>query len=359
MIANSETWTALRALTDRVISIADDVTVIVVANRKAVVSADAGDRSTEYLSDNEANQLLTGLRASGFKTRYFEGELAFIAAVLAAPRLDVTSPRIIVYNIAQSGTDPGRKSLVPSFCALHGIPVCNSGSYAVSLARNKLHVHAVLRRFGLPTPPTWAYRSGHGWMNGEHPPREELLIAKACQESASIGLDAASVGLLTPQFEDMLAQKSERLGQPMVVQPLIRGREIESPVVEVERRHRLLGPAVITLAGDDRLDERILDYDAVAHDGYGFSDPGPEHRVAVGEIARVAPAACEVLGLTGFARVDFRVADDGAVYVIDVATSPHLVWHSAYAHVFRQAGWRHEEMMAGMVAINAARLGWL
>ena len=359
MYDTAATWTALRGLTDRVLALADDITVIVVANSHSAEPEGPEDRSTEYLSDDEANQLLTGLRQSGFRTRFVEGEMTFISAVLERPRLDVTSPLLLVYNLAQSGTDPGRKSLMPAFCALRGLPVCNSNSYAVSLARNKLHVHAVLKRFGLPTPPTWAYRHGLGWLRGERPPSGETLIAKACQESASIGLDAGCIGELSSDYERMLQARSGRLGQPMVVQPLISGFEVESPVVELGGRHAAIGPAMVTIGGDERLGSRILDYDAVARDGYGFALPGPKHSEAFEDIRRISSAACEVLGLSGFARVDFRISDGGGPFVTDVATSPHLVWHSSYSHAFRAAGWGHDGLMAAMVAVNAARLGWI
>ena len=352
-------WKALRELTDRMVAIADDVTVVLVANSKSASAHGAGDRSSEYLSDSEASQLLSGLREAGFRTRYVEGERSLMEAMLRNPRLDTTSSKMIVYNIAQSGSDPGRKSLVPSFCALNGIPTCNSGAYAVSLARNKLHVHSVLRKFGIPTPDTWAYRAGHGWLMGARPPEIGMLIAKACQESSSVGLDARSVAELSPAFERLLDERSAELGQPMVVQPLIRGREIEAPMAEIAGKWIALGPAVITLGGDDHLDSRILDFDTIAHDGYGFAEPKPEMDSAVMALRQAAEATCEVLGLRGFCRVDFRVTDDGSPYVTDVATSPHLVWHGAFSHVFRTAGWEHRDMMAAMVAVNAARIGWI
>lgn len=354
-----DVWARLRDLTERVAAMADYVTLVVVANRHDGTLDGSTDRATEHFTDSETSQLLGGFRAAGFRTRYFEGERAFMSAVLDRPRLDIGTRHVLVYNVAQSGTDPGRKSLVPAFCALNGLPTCNSNSYCLSLARNKIHVHAVLATYGLPTPATWVFRAGNGWLRGERPPGDVELIAKACHESASIGLDEKSVGTLSGSYEEALAHKSELLGQPMVVQRLIRGLEMETPVVELAGRGQVLGPAVITLSGDDRLDGRILDYDAISHDAYGFAVPAGRHAAAVARIGQVAPAVFEVLGLSGFARVDFRVDQDGGVHVIDVSTTPHLVWHSAYAHVFREAGWAYEGMIASMVAVNAARLGWL
>lgn len=352
-------WDELRRLTDLALARADDVTVVVVANTKVATPSGSGDRTTEYLSDEEAAQLLDGLRERGFRTRFHGGEAEFISAALSDPSLGTTSPHVLVYNLAQSGQGPGRKSLVPSFCDLRSLPTCNSDAYAVSLARNKLHVQAILERFGIPVPGTWAYSARGGWLLGRSPPSGVGLIAKAAHESASIGLDHDSVGALDPAYEAMLARKSETLRQPMVVQTLIEGREVEAPVVRVGATSGVLGPAMVTLGGSDMLGARVLDYDAVAADDYGYAAPGDDQGAIVDAVRRAAASACDVLGLRGFARVDFRVTLEGAAFVIDVATSPHLVRHSAYAHVFREAGWRHEDMLACMVAVNASRLGWI
>lgn len=350
-------WRRLRALTDKVLAFADDVTVAVVLNRKEAVSDNPDDRATEYLSDDEANQLITGFREAGFRTRYYEGEDDFVSSVLKGDARVGTSTFSVVYNIAQSGTDPGRKSMIPSFCALHGIPTCNSNSYAVSLARHKLHVHALLRRFGLPTPDTWSFTAHSGWLMNERPPSGETLIAKAAYESASIGLDQESVGSLSEAYERVLAGKSERLQQPIVVQCLIEGSEFETPVVELDGRFVGLGPVGITLNGEARLGHHILAYDSVAHDGFGFA-PCQDDNLLARKLRESAAKVCEVLGLGGFARVDFRVADDGDMRVIDVATSPHVVRHSSYWAEFQQKGWSHSEMLACMVAVNGNRLGW-
>ena len=352
-------WNELRRLTSSVLEVADDITVVFVANRQKSLSGDSADRSTEYFTDYEANQILTGLRQSGFRTLYFEGENEFISFVLEAKRKLSKSRWNIVYNTAQSGTDPGRKSMIPAFCALHKIPTCNSDSYAVSLARHKMHVHAILQRFDIPTPKTWAFGAATGWLRGIKPPEDVLLIAKAGHESASIGLDEDSVGVLTPDFENVLRSKSAELQQQLVVQEFISGREFELPVINLQNRNEAADPISITFDGDAQLDQRVLLYDLVANDRFGFISCPAEYGGAAARMRQIASSVCEVLGLKGFARVDFRMDDTQNVWVTDVSTSPHIVMHSSYWHLFERAGWSHDELIACMIAVNAANLGWI
>lgn len=236
-------------MTDRVRAMGDDITVIFVANRQNAIVEDPLDRSTEYFTDQEADQIITALRTAGFQTLYFEGEDEFISFVLNGDYRSQVTSRIIVYNTAQSGTDPGRKSLIPAFCALHKIPTCNSNSYAVSLARHKVHVHAIFRRHGIPSPDSWSFDARSGWMLNQQPPLNEKLIAKAGYESASIGLDEASIGYMSAEFEAALTRKSVALRQHFIVQKFVSGYEFEVPVINVGSQREILGPIAITLNG--------------------------------------------------------------------------------------------------------------
>lgn len=352
-------WQKLRYLTDRVQEIADDVTVIFVANRQRAVTESPLDRSTEYFTDHETNQILTALKANGFRTVYFEGEDEFISFILERRHETIRSRWTIVYNTAQSGTDPGRKSLVPAFCALHGLQTCNSNSYAVSLARHKLHVHAVLRRYGIPSPDTWAFDAQLGWLRNERPPGDVLLIAKAGYESASIGLDERSIGHMSPSFEQALIEKSRDLNQNFVVQRFVSGSEFEVPVVNVANIRGAMVPVGITIDGDRELGERVLHYASVAEDRFGFALCPEDWTPEAERMRNAAAAVCEVLGLRGFARVDFRVDDNRDVWVTDVSTSPHIVAHSAYWHSFQSEGWSYSDMLGCMIAVNASNYHWL
>lgn len=354
----SSLWNELRQLTEKVSKIADDITVVFVANRQKGLTGESQDRSTEYFTDIETNQLLTGFRQSGFRTLYFEGEMEFITYVISSHGKIANSRFAIVYNTAQSGTDPGRKSMIPSFCALHNICTCNSNSYAVSLARHKLHVHAILHKYSIPTPNTWAFDCETSWLRDETPQKDVKLIAKAGHESASIGLDNSSLGMISSEFEDILRRKTGELQQQFVVQRFINGREFEVPVVIYNKSCAAITPVEIKLDGHS-LEDAILSYETIAYDSFEFYITNGAPSLLDQNMRVYAEAVCEVLGLNGFARVDFRVDKDNNPWVTDVSTSPHIVKHSSYWHAFMHAGWEHSEMLACMIAINAKNLGWI
>ncbi len=357
-------WQTVRSLVQQVRSIADDITVPVVANLKTstLVKDDYEGTSvtTEYFSESEVSQVLLGLNENGFYTKLYPGERDFIEAVLHGSFEKLPRPRKLVYNAARSGTGPGRKSLVPAFCAFESIAVCNSDSYVVSLARNKFHVQGILRSLGIPVPESWLFDAKQGWLLGKKPPESTGLIAKPSYESSSIGLSNASIGRISAEYEHFLRRTSDALRQPLIVQQFIPGLEVEVPIIDFGSGPLALGPISITLQGQAELGHRILDYEIVERDGYGFDVPNSLASNTIMRIRAAAIAAFSAIGIRALGRVDFRVSSaDGPFYVTDIATSPYLVQHSSFAFSFRRENLGHADLMGALVAANAKRYGWI
>jgi D-alanine-D-alanine ligase len=360
---HSDVWQIVRSSVEEVRSIANDVTVAVVANLKSSTPAQDDYKgtsvTTEYFSENEASQILLGLSENGFYTKLYVGEIEFIDAVLQHSFYALPRARKLVYNVAQSGTGPGRKSLIPAFCALTAIAICNSDSYVVSLARNKYHVQCILSSLGIAVPESWQFDAERGWLLGRRPPVDMRLIAKASYESASIGLTKESIGEISSSYESFLQSRSATLRQPLVVQRFIHGYEVEVPVMDFGFGPSALEPVVITLQGDAALGERILDYEIVERDDFGFSSSTVLDSNVVAQLREQAASVFTAIGIRSVGRVDFRVASvSGPIYVTDIATSPHVVQHSSFAFNFHQAGLSHSDLMGAVIAANASRHGW-
>lgn len=361
---DDEPWRTIRAAIQSMQPIAEQLTVPVVANLKPTRTLDqdhsATSVATEYFSENEASQVMLAFQECGCYTRFYAGELAFIAASLNGEIDRLPRRYKLVYNVAQSGTGPGRKSLMPAFCTLQNIAICNSDPYVVSLARHKFHVQCVLRTIGIPTPDSWLYDLRLGWLANRRPPSDALLIAKACYESASIGLTNDSVGVLSNAYEQRLRTQAAVLRQPLIVQRFVPGYEVEVPIIEAGGGVVTLDPVSITLEGETLLGDRFLDYDLVDYDSYGFAASHHLAAETIESLRAAALAAFTALGIRGIGRVDFRVSSkDGSIAVTDVATSPHLVQHSSFAFAFQQAGLSHTDLFAAMLAANAQRYNFI
>jgi D-alanine-D-alanine ligase len=361
MRANGQGLEAIERTLRAVKSIAADITVPLVANLKSQGTG-TGDYegcsvATEYFSENEASQILLGLQDTGFYTKLYSGETDFISAVLDRSFEALPRSRKIIYNTAQSGTGAGRKSLIPAFCALRHIPVCNSNAYVLSLARHKFHVYSILRTLNLPITESWLFDE-RGWLFGHAPPRDIKLIAKACCESASIGLDASCISQLSEEYEAVLKAKVFAQRQPYIVQRFISGYEAEVPVLDVGAGALALEPVAITLNGSPMLGDLILDYEIVEKDLGGFGSCDHLGWSTIKEMKDASQGVFRALGMTAIGRVDFRIDAQGRCCVTDVATTPHLIQHSSFAFAFQRGGFSHADLLGAVVGANARRLGW-
>lgn len=130
-----------------------------------------GDSITsEYLTLQQYNKILSSLRQAGFDVISYFDETEFMSDVLTKKCKGKHGQELLVINSAQKGTKVGRKSLIPAFCDLHHIYYNNSNAYVVSLCRDKYNSGCLLENWGFPVPESWLYRYNQGWVLNTKPP---------------------------------------------------------------------------------------------------------------------------------------------------------------------------------------------
>lgn len=351
-------WDAIEELTKKLRLISDKVAILVVTNLKSSPGYDQHSLETEYLAEDELDQILSALRAYGLYVEPFLSEDDFIKAVLEGYIEGLDKSYKIVYNSAQTGKGPGRKALVPAFCQLHGIPTTSSDPYVVSLARQKFHFTLILQALGLPVPPSWSFSWKDGWLLKKRPPLGTKVILKPTYESASIGIDANSVMVIEEGVESLIENLSRRHSQPITVQTFVSGFEVEVPVIGCAKP---FVPMAVGISVENKrlLGDEFLTYDRVFGDDYKFytfEQFGSEH---LDYLKTVAAQAYSALGVAGLGRIDFRVDSNGNCYIMDVSTNPHVIKHSSFAHIFSCCGRSYEDLLATLVALSCHREEWL
>jgi D-alanine-D-alanine ligase len=132
------------------------------------------------------------------------------------------------------------------------------------------------------------------------------------------------------RLDDLIAQ----LGQPLVVQEFVAGREAETPVF-VDGLPIALPSVGISIDGQRKLGDDFLVYEKVAVDNFGFYRLEEDDPELVARLGQAAMSAARTLQLEGFCRVDARIGDNGDIRITDVSTTPHLVAHSSFAFRFK------------------------
>ncbi len=352
----------IRRLTQFMERTAAEIAVLAVINVKSQTRqlSDYSHHSmrSSFLSDLEIDSVIEAFRECGFYTRHFADEQDFFSWVLGGGCSSLGVARHIVYTSALNGSGPGRRALVPAFCAHFSIPTMNSDAYSCSINRQKFHVSRLLQSFGIPVPLSWYFIPGQGWWDDSKPPSGALVVAKATYEGSSVGVDPEAVGAFSRRLEERIAFLGDALRQPITVQQLIAGFELEVPIARINSQ-RALGVAAVTINGKSHVEDNVLLYDSVWDDDYGFTEATHFPAQWTERVQKMAERAAEVLNFQGLSRIDFRMNNEGQAFVIDVSSTPHLTPNNSFAFLYSRAGLRYPDIFSTLVGLGLHHHGLL
>jgi D-alanine-D-alanine ligase len=207
-----------------------------------------------------------------------------------------------------------------------GIPYTGSGVMASALAMDKWRTKLIWLASGIPTPRYRVVDERTDWMRII----AELgvpLIVKPSREGSTIGITKVTG---TDSDELALAYREAAKHDELVL--------VEEFVAGVELTASILGDRALPLI---RIEAPQGNYDY--HHKY-FSDetkyycpsglPEPKER----EIRAASLAAFNVIGCTGWGRLDLILKSDGTFSLLEVNTSPGMTGHSLVPMAAREAG---------------------
>lgn len=169
------------------------------------------------------------------------------------------------------------------------------------------------------------------------------LFVKSAVEDASLGISQASVVTDDEKLEQRVRFIHERVGTDALVEEYVDGREIYVSVLGNERlqafpvlemdfgkmpddQYRI---ATAKVKWDEAYQERI---DVTVRPAQGI-DPAVERR-----ISRQARRIFRLLGMSGYARIDLRLDDQGQAHLIEVNANPDLAADDLFAETALLAG---------------------
>ncbi len=213
-----------------------------------------------------------------------------------------------------------------------GLPYTGSGTPALMRSTNKLLAKQVLSRASLPTPPSLDFRDASD--PGLTLPGS--WIVKSVWEHASCGLGPDSV-LHHPtrgQALEALAERTRRHGGEWFIEAYVAGREMNVALLADANPQdvpEVLPPAEILFCWWDPSRPRIVDHAAKWNENDpAYTNTVRRHdfpasdRALLLELAALARQCWRLFDLEGYARVDFRVDEQGRPWIIDINANPCL-----------------------------------
>jgi D-alanine-D-alanine ligase len=262
---------------------------------------------------------------------------------------------LLVFNLVDAVNGDGRLApFVPARLDALGLPYTGCGTSAWLETLSKVGTKLKLNHAGLPTP-AWS-------VDGTGLDPEASVIVKAVWEHGSLGLDEGSV-MRGADAAQAIVERNLRWKTEHFAESFIEGREFNLALLEGPGGVVVLPIAEIVFESFAARTPKIVGYDAKwtpASEAYigtprrfGLGQDEPDLAATFKEQA----LACWALfGLSGYARVDFRVDAQGQPSILEVNVNPCLSPDAGYAAAAAEAGLSFDDMIGEIVAASRGAL---
>jgi D-alanine-D-alanine ligase len=182
------------------------------------------------------------------------------------------------------------------------------------------------------------------------------LFVKSTTDDASLGIAQASIVEDAAKLRERVEFVFEQNKADVLVEEYIAGRELYVGVYGNDRLVRLpvweLGFGSMP-EGQAPIATRKVKWDTKYRERYGISSspaalpPGVEK-----QLDRLSRRMYRALGLSGYARMDFRLRDDGTVFALEANANPHLAKDEDFARSAEMAGRPYLQLLDVIVRLG-------
>lgn len=246
---------------------------------------------------------------------------------------------------------------VVSFLELLRVPYTGCNPRGLMLARDKALAKKVLAYHRIRTPGFAVVRRGQKLRRPKH--LAFPLIVKSLTEEASLGIAQASIVDSDAKLEERVRFIHESIGSDAIVEEFIEGRELYVGVLGDARplvlpvwelRFENLPPGVAAIA-TARV-KHDPEYQAKRGILDGPAELAPDLRTVIQHTTRRIYRA---LALDGYARIDYRLRADGAVYFLEANPNPEIARSEEFASAAAKAGLPYERLLERIIAVGLRR----
>src|SRR5262245_4709104 len=261
----------------------------------------------------------------------------------------------IVFNLMEAfaGVTTFDQNVV-SYLELLGLPYTGCNPRGLILARDKALSKKLLSYHRIRVPEFTVVRPGR---KVSLPKRLSFpLIVKSLFFEASTGISQASV----VENHEQLARRAtfihEKLGTAAIIEQFIDGREIYVGVVGNERLDALT-PWEMSFAQmpDNRwkiATERVK-WSTQYQKKHGImTDQARLDSPTVDRMQRMAKRAYRALDLSGYARIDIRLDEEGRIYVLEANPNPNMAYGEDFSESAEAQGISYERLLDRLIALG-------
>lgn len=311
----------------------------------------AGQDSPEtfLFASEAADAIEASLTRLGHRSRRLSFEMGVprIVSILSSDPVDV------VFHLgAPEPADPESEEQVTALLNLLRIAHTSESPETMMLARDKARVKAVCAHYGLPTPP-FAVSLRGGLPSALPPPP---WIAKPAQEDGSRGIDSIAPTSDREQLAKRVRSLYTRFAEPVLIETFVGGREF---------RVGIIGSDLLPLAEVDFSQlpedcphlvgyESKWKYESVEFKSLHYLCPAVVDESLRDRLCDLAHRTVATFGIQRCSRLDIRMDDAGALYLLDVNPNPDLSPLAIMHEMARVAGFGFDGLVQRLLELARA-----
>ncbi len=244
---------------------------------------------------------------------------------------------------------------VVSFLELMRQPYTGSNPRGLMLAHNKALSKMICRYHRIPVPSFAEYPIGR---KVRRPGKLKFpLLVKSLTEEGSVGISQASVVYDDEHLVERVEFIHRTVGTDAIAEQYIEGRELYVGVLGNDRLQvlpvwemvfpKLRGDAPKIATGKIKWDARYQKKIGLTTKPAKGLDESQQRY-----IQHLCKRIYRSLGLSGYARMDLRLAPDGRAYLIEANPNPNLSYGEDFAESAERAGMDYDELLHKLINLG-------
>jgi D-alanine-D-alanine ligase len=236
---------------------------------------------------------------------------------------------------------------VVSYLELAKQPYTGCNPRGLTLARDKALTKKILAYHGLKVPEFASFP------NGRTTKRPQTLafplFVKSLTEEGSVGISGASIVYDDAKLKERVEFIHRTANSPAVAEQFIEGREIYVGVMGNTRVTSLPAWEFVMTKKDD--DTPLIASDRAKWDPkyqrqVGLkTGPAELSKKMEAELADLSKRIYRLLGMSGYARLDYRVTDEGEAYLLEANPNPQIAKDEDFALSAKHMGIEYPELI--------------
>ncbi len=283
-------------------------------NLKKHITSDVADIEAEYDNMETIQAIRNALQDENCQVELLEATKE-LPVKLSNHSVD------IVFNIAEGIQGRGREAQVPAILNFYKIPFAGSDETTLCIALDKALTKRVLSTYHIRTPKCRVITKDRKDLSGSFP---FPAIVKPNAEGSSKGISDVAIVTNKQELKNLVTDNINLYKQDMLVEEYIPGREFTVGIVGNGEDLRVFPPMEIVYLKQNQFNIYSYNVKQNYRKLIRYDCPAAISRETEQEMMNTAKKVYEILDCKDFARMDFRLSEEGLPYFIEINPLPGL-----------------------------------